>query len=282
MAGQSVEETHARVQVEAYFLRLCQASFLFGWNLIECMHMIDTLFQDKYRVESTRLRDWDYAGDGYYFVTICVDDRRECLGKVVEGKMDFSHLGEIAWECWNQIPMHFPIVVLDEFVVMPNHIHGIIRIDNDGADIMCPEEDASIVLPADDVPENGVRTNVETQNFASLPLDDRPLAKQCPGNPPLITESDKPPKAVKSVVADETGKTGEMDKGVNKFGPQSQNLASIVRGFKIGVRVWAKNNDYADFHWQERYYDRIVRNQEALDKICHYIRTNPENWEKGQ
>jgi len=91
------------------------------------------------------------------------------LGNVVEGKIDFSHLGEIAWECWNQIPMHFPIVVLDEFVVMPNHIHGIIRIDNDGADIMCPEEDASIVLPADDVPENGVRTNVETQNFASLP-----------------------------------------------------------------------------------------------------------------
>jgi len=41
------------------------------------MHMTDTLFQDKYRVESTRLRDWDYAGDGYYFVTICVDDRWE-------------------------------------------------------------------------------------------------------------------------------------------------------------------------------------------------------------
>jgi REP element-mobilizing transposase RayT len=46
--------------------------------------------------------------------------------------------------------------------------------------------------------------------------------------------------------------------------------------------VWAKNNDYSDFRWQERYYDRIVRNQEALDKIRQYIRTNPKNWEKDR
>jgi hypothetical protein len=161
-----------------------------------------------------------------------VDERRECLGEVADGKMVFSPLGEIAWECWNEIPMHFSIAVLDEFVVMPNHLHGIIRIDNDGADIMCPEEDSSIVFPADDVPVNIISQNVETQNFASLQFSETPFLV----TPSLITEPDKPPTAVESGGVDETVKTGETDKCVNKFGPQSQNLASIVRGFKIGVR----------------------------------------------
>ena len=63
----------------------------------------------------------------------------------------------------------------------------------------------------------------------------------------------------------------------NKFGPQSKNLASIVRGFKIGVTKYAKQNDVT-FEWQSRYYDRIIRSEQELFSVRDYIRTNPLKW----
>ena len=115
-------------------MRLCQASFLFGWNLIECMHMTDTLFQDKYRVESTRLRDWDYAGDGYYFVTICTKNRINHFGKIEDKKMCLNKYGQAVEKFWRQIPKYYNNVTINSFIIMPNHIHGIIIInDNSNA-----------------------------------------------------------------------------------------------------------------------------------------------------
>jgi len=77
---------------------------------------------------SIRLKNYDYAQAGAYFVTICTKDR-ECLyGEIVDGEMRLNAFGEIVAECWNAIPEHFHNVELDEFVVMPNHVHGIIVI----------------------------------------------------------------------------------------------------------------------------------------------------------
>ena len=96
-------------------------------------------------------------------------------------------------------------VVLDVFVIMPNHVHGIIIIDKP----------------------------VETQNLASLPQ--------------------------------------------NKFGPQSKNLASIVRGYKIGVTKFSRNHDIP-FQWQPRYHDHVIRNADELERIQYYVRHNPQKW----
>ena len=82
----------------------------------------------RHRRRSIRLRGYDYTSPGAYFVTICVRDRACVLGKVVEGEMRLDSLGEIAVECWRAIPDHFPHVRLDAFVIMPNHVHGIIVI----------------------------------------------------------------------------------------------------------------------------------------------------------
>jgi REP element-mobilizing transposase RayT len=67
----------------------------------------------------------------------------------------------------------------------------------------------------------------------------------------------------------------------NIFGPQSQNLASIVRGYKIGVTKFA-HQIYADFAWQSRFHDHIVRDDEEYLRINHYIETNPHNWENDK
>jgi putative transposase len=76
-----------------------------------------------------RLADWDYSSEGIYFITICCWDRQSLFGKIEDNKMILSDIGLIASQYWVQIPDHFPHVKLDEFVVMPNHIHGIIILD---------------------------------------------------------------------------------------------------------------------------------------------------------
>ena len=87
-----------------------------------------TLYKNKYRIESTRLKKWDYGSPAHYFVTICTYNRISFFGDVVKGKMILSKIGEIADKFWKEIPQHFDNAQLDEFIVMPNHIHGILVI----------------------------------------------------------------------------------------------------------------------------------------------------------
>ena len=176
-------------------------------------------YKNKYRIPSTRLQNWDYGWNGAYFITICTHNREHYFGEIVNKKMELSEIGIAAEKYWYEIPQHFPFVKLGAFVVMPNHIHGIIIIDkNDDNDITDTD------------------TTVETQNFASL---------------------SSPPK--------------------NKFGPQSKNLASIIRGYKIGVTKFAKQIN-PQWKWQSRYYDHIIRNDKSYKNISEYIVNNPVNW----
>ena len=82
----------------------------------------------RWHRRSIRLRGHDYSSPGAYFITICTHDRLPLFGQVNDGKMVVNEYGEIARECWNAIPEHFPHVELDVFIIMPNHIHGIIWI----------------------------------------------------------------------------------------------------------------------------------------------------------
>ena len=87
----------------------------------------------KHHRRSIRLKGYDYSQAGAYFVTICVE-HRECLfGEIVNGEMQCNAFGEIVWKWWNELPNYYAPVVLDEFVVMPNHMHGILVITDVGA-----------------------------------------------------------------------------------------------------------------------------------------------------
>ncbi|PAX57107.1 transposase [Brunnivagina elsteri] len=86
-------------------------------------------FQGKYRIESTRLANHDYTANGWYFVTICIKDCLPYFGQVISGQVKLSEIGEIAQKCWIEIPNHFEHTQIDGYVIMPNHLHGIIIID---------------------------------------------------------------------------------------------------------------------------------------------------------
>ena len=87
------------------------------------------LFQNKYRIESTRLKNQDYSSNGYYYITICTKNREWLLGNIVGGKMQLSVIGEIVLQGWNDSFVMRAELFCDQFVIMPNHIHGIVIIE---------------------------------------------------------------------------------------------------------------------------------------------------------
>lgn len=100
------------------------------------MNNKDLKFRNKYRVSSARLREYDYASNGAYFVTICTKDRKSFFGEITNGKMELSKIGKITFDCWQQIPHHFPFVDLGEYIIMPNHVHGLIVINKNNVETL--------------------------------------------------------------------------------------------------------------------------------------------------
>jgi REP element-mobilizing transposase RayT len=80
---------------------------------------------------------------------------------------------------------------------------------------------------------------------------------------------------------DKTDKTNDNNHPMNQFGPQSKNLASIIRGFKSAVTQKARQI-HPDFAWQPRYYDHIIRNKQSFQKITTYIKNNPAKWKNDK
>jgi putative transposase len=99
-------------------------------------------FKGTYRNESARLQHWDYGNDAAYFITICTKDRACFFGEIQNGQMQVSPIGAVAYVLWNEIKNHAKNIELGEFVVMPNHVHGILILDGnnmdvDGRDVAC-------------------------------------------------------------------------------------------------------------------------------------------------
>ena len=111
--------------------------------------------------KTIRMRGYDHAQQGAYYLTICTDDRRHWFGRIVDGVMHRSPIGELAQQCWDAIPEHMRHVDVDEFVVMPNHVHGIVIIRERLGDV------------------RGVRARHDA------PLPDPPATDQC-AKPPGI------------------------------------------------------------------------------------------------
>lgn len=94
-------------------------------------------FQNKYRIESIRWQNWDYRNAGAYFITICTKDRLCYFGEIEDGAAQLSDAGQVAEKYWMEIPEHFKNVQLGAFVVMPNHVHGILILSDVVGTLQC-------------------------------------------------------------------------------------------------------------------------------------------------
>jgi putative transposase len=156
------------------------------------------------RRRSLRLNGYDYAQAGADFVTICAQDRACLFGNVIDGCMRLNDAGHMVATLWNDIPARFADVAIDTFVVMPNHLHGI------------------IVLPD---------------------AADR-------------TDTHAAPALGKIVAA---------------F--KSTTTVHYIRGVK--TEAWPA---FRQRLWQRNYYEHVVRDEKALDRVRRYVDENPAGW----
>ena len=208
-------------------------------------------FQNRYRIKSSRLEGWDYRWNAAYFITICTAHRKHYFGEIKKGKMEFTPVGVIADILWHEIPHHASHVRLGNFVVMPNHIHGILLLDNPGNLIANNgnekdgnEGDGNAGNGKDGKDgndENGNDMNVQTLHATS---------PQSPKNPQMA-----------------------------KISPKSNSISTIIRSYKSATTKHAHRLGF-EFEWQTRFHDHIIRDQNAYQNISNYIKNNPENWKE--
>ena len=156
-----------------------------------------------------RLRGYDYSQPGSYYVTRCTQGKEHLFGQIVEGGMHRNELGDYVARCWQWLAKQYPYVLLDEWTVMPNHLHGIIVITD----------------------SRGASRSALTTGTAPAPTKRKPLGR-------LVG-------AFKTVSTDRLNETR---------GTQGSLL------------------------WQRDFYEHIIRNEDELNKIREYIRTNPLRW----
>jgi putative transposase len=200
-------------------------------------------YQGKYRIPSARLQNWDYGSDGAYFITICAKNRVHFFGECKDGKMKLSTQGAIVQGFWHEIPKHFPFVMLGEFIVMPNHVHGILILDKERYNI---KQD-----------DNG---DVETRQCLVSTTDTTTTTDD-------TTKNNLP----------DTNKTF----GQNRFQNQGKDtVSSIIGSFKsVCTKHIREAFPTLQFGWQERFWDNIIRNGQSFENISQYIINNPKTWE---
>lgn len=199
---------------------------------------MDELFNNKYRVPSARLTRHDYAGTGDYFITICVNLRLPAFGNLNPPIMNLNPLGQIAHQFWSEIPLHYPNMSVDEFVIMPDHMHGLISLN----------QIVDTPRRLENLASQGTGRDVALQRLFHA---NAPPPVAAPPNPPIDPSR------------------------MRAQSPLPGSIPAAVRSYKAAVKRWANQNGYAGFAWQERYWDSIVRDDEGLARVRAYIRNNP-------
>lgn len=196
---------------------------------------------------SIRFKGYDYTQAGLYFITICCQNRACLFGEIENGKMMLNDAGAIANDCWLNIPNHFPNAILHEYVIMPNHVHGIIEL----------------------VGANNHSPNTNHHSPESVGAN-----HHSPENVPVIGDDrakNVSPKNV-SVIGDNRAKN------VSPLRSPSKTVGSVVRGFKIGVTKWMRQNTDTFHIWQRNYWEHIIRDDKSHENISQYIINNPTKW----
>jgi REP element-mobilizing transposase RayT len=195
---------------------------------------------DIHHRRSVRLKEYDYSQEGMYFITICVQNHECLFGKITDGEMILNNIGEIVCDEWLKTAELRRNVQLHEFVVMPNHFHGILEItkhiDNHGGACTGVACNAPIV-------HSGVACNP--------PIVHSGGARNAP-----------------------TQKNAHM----SSISPKSNEMGTIIRAFKSAVTKNIHNSGH-EFAWQRNMWEHVIRDAADYARIADYIINNPFRWQ---
>ncbi len=206
---------------------------------------------------SIRLKGYDYSQAGLYFITICCQNRAFLFGEITNGKMVLNNAGKIANDEWLNTPKIRPNVELGEFIIMPNHIHGIIRILDRG-ELHSPENYGN---------NNGDKELHSTENDRNKNGDDELHSPENDSN----NNGDDELHSHKIV---------NVHKGECNSPPQgpSNTIGAIIRGYKSSVTKQLNLMNIGCAVWQRNYHEHIIRNEQSYQNISNYIIHNPTKW----
>lgn len=197
---------------------------------------------------TVRLKSHNYSNDAVYFVTICTQKNSHYFGTVKDGKMIYNNAGIMISKWWNILPTRYCTIIIHNYIVMPNHFHAIIQI-------------------------NAGTTQGATQ--CGRPINSRT------GDP--MWSPDSIPGNHSNM--NELGNHVNMNESGNHIGLPPRNLGLAIGWFKtMTTNEYIRNvkqNAWPRFHkklWHRNYYERIIWDKNAFDRISYYIRMNPSNW----
>jgi REP element-mobilizing transposase RayT len=211
--------------------------------------MPDEFFQNLHDRISYRAK-WHNYNCGMYFVTICTKDREHYFGEITDGEMNLSEIGKCLQEQIVKTPemradmnMEIPL-----FVIMPDHVHLIVTIGEN-------QYNTSV---------RGGATHFDDATHCDDTMHCRGAMHCAPTN---------------GTTNGETNHCAPTDgEQMNKFSPQSKNLASVIRGIKISTTTFARKNQIP-FSWQRSFHDRIIRDTAEMNRIAEYIENNVAEWD---
>ena len=207
-------------------------------------------FKNKYRIPSARAVWHDYNG-GAYFITICTKNREHYFGEIENGIIHLSEIGKFATENLQNINAHYPYAEIPLWVVMPNHIHAIVFIDenkskhNISKEPQCPRRDVTCY-----VSEVSSVAQKPTKSFDASHETTRDVTRYVSTNEKMV-----------------------------EIAQHQSLLGFAMRGFKSAVTIFAKQHDF-EFAWQSRFHDRIIRNQDMMNRVANYTKNNVALWQQ--
>jgi len=196
---------------------------------------------------SIRLQRYDYSCAGAYFITCCTHNRLCLFGNIVDKQMCLNDAGRIVVDEWTKTPDIRNEIILDQWVVMPNHFHGIMIITNDT-----------------------IRNITGSPGYISSSLQGRPAGKADRGD-------HMGPVSQKGTSAH----NGEGDRRVAPTGPKPRSIGAIMAGYKSAVtkRINEMRHTPGMALWQRNYWEHVIRDESEMDSLRQYIQNNPAQWE---
>ena len=218
---------------------------------------------------SIRLKGYDYAHEGLYFITICCQDRICRFGAIENGEMMMNEYGMIAQNEWLKLPERFHHVEMDVFQIMPNHMHGIISLN-------IPPTVGAGFTPAQNTGQSRKNTDQAQTNMGQPqtdighPQNDMWHPQINMGHP----QSDMwQPKT----------NLGQPPNDLRATARVAPTVGDIVGAYKSLVangclEIFKSKNDTMGKLWQRNYYEHIIRNEQSYHAISQYIINNPAKW----
>ncbi|AEB10255.1 transposase [Desulfobacca acetoxidans] len=212
---------------------------------------------------SMRVAGYDYSQPGAYFITICIQHRLCLLGDIIEGVMNLNEAGEMVRHAWEDLPLRFPFMTPDISVVMPNHFHCIFLFTGLGR-------------TEPHIPPDNNRFSTSRRGEPHIPPDVMGEHKVRPYNGDLFCCRGESCIRPDEKVRPDGGWPG---------GTANDSVGRIIQTFKsittLAYISGVKNRGWPPFSkrfWQRNYYDHVVRDEAALNRIREYVVSNPLRW----